>query len=284
MHSAVVACRSGCRLTAITRASGRRGGDPRPRTTIRMDGRPEAFAFRILGPAGRRTTGRRDTTTRGPLAGHQPAPPRLHRRADRRAHASASWSSTVPWARRSSATVPDEAGYRGERFADWPSDVQGNNDLLTLTQPDDHRRHPPRVPRRRRRHDRDQHLQRHLDLAVRLRHGRSSPTSSTSSRPSWPGAVCDEVAATTRAARATSPARSARPARTASISPDVNDPGARNITWDELVAAYAECDAGPARRRLRPDHHRDDLRHPQRQGRDLRRGDGLRGATAGAGR
>ncbi|MCY7402839.1 MAG: homocysteine S-methyltransferase family protein, partial [Nocardioides sp.] len=30
---------------------------------------------------------------------------------------------------------PDEAGYRGERFADWPSYVQGNNDLLTLTQP-----------------------------------------------------------------------------------------------------------------------------------------------------
>ena len=31
---------------------------------------------------------------------------------------------------------PDEAGYRGERFADWPSDLQGNNDLLTLTQPE----------------------------------------------------------------------------------------------------------------------------------------------------
>ena len=31
---------------------------------------------------------------------------------------------------------PDEAGYRGERFADWPSDLVGNNDLLTLTQPD----------------------------------------------------------------------------------------------------------------------------------------------------
>src|SRR5947209_6777889 len=30
---------------------------------------------------------------------------------------------------------PDEAGYRGERFADWPSDLIGNNDLLTLTQP-----------------------------------------------------------------------------------------------------------------------------------------------------
>ena len=29
---------------------------------------------------------------------------------------------------------PDEAGYRGERFKDWPSDLIGNNDLLTLTQ------------------------------------------------------------------------------------------------------------------------------------------------------
>ena len=31
---------------------------------------------------------------------------------------------------------PSEQGYRGERFADWPSDLQGNNDLLTLTQPE----------------------------------------------------------------------------------------------------------------------------------------------------
>jgi 5-methyltetrahydrofolate--homocysteine methyltransferase len=30
---------------------------------------------------------------------------------------------------------PDEAGYRGDRFADHPSDLIGNNDLLTLTQP-----------------------------------------------------------------------------------------------------------------------------------------------------
>ena len=29
-----------------------------------------------------------------------------------------------------------EADYRGERFADWPQDLRGNNDLLTLTQPD----------------------------------------------------------------------------------------------------------------------------------------------------
>ena len=29
-----------------------------------------------------------------------------------------------------------EAGYRGERFKDWASDIKGNNDLLCLTQPD----------------------------------------------------------------------------------------------------------------------------------------------------
>ena len=30
----------------------------------------------------------------------------------------------------------DEAGFRGTRFADWPRDLRGNNDLLILTQPD----------------------------------------------------------------------------------------------------------------------------------------------------
>src|SRR5260370_16937038 len=30
----------------------------------------------------------------------------------------------------------DEAGYRGKRFADWPRDLRGNNDILILSQPD----------------------------------------------------------------------------------------------------------------------------------------------------
>ena len=30
----------------------------------------------------------------------------------------------------------EEADYRGERFADWPSDLKGNNDLLAITRPD----------------------------------------------------------------------------------------------------------------------------------------------------
>jgi 5-methyltetrahydrofolate--homocysteine methyltransferase len=29
----------------------------------------------------------------------------------------------------------DEAGYRGERFSNWPKDVKGNNDLIAITQP-----------------------------------------------------------------------------------------------------------------------------------------------------
>ncbi|MBA3564641.1 MAG: homocysteine S-methyltransferase family protein, partial [Gammaproteobacteria bacterium] len=30
----------------------------------------------------------------------------------------------------------DEAGFRGRRFADWPQDLKGNNDLLSLTRPE----------------------------------------------------------------------------------------------------------------------------------------------------
>ena len=40
--------------------------------------------------------------------------------------------------------------------------------------------------------------------------------------------------------RASSPARWGRRPKTASISPDVNDPGARNVTFDELAFAYGE--------------------------------------------
>src|SRR4029079_14069760 len=78
---------------------------------------------------------------------------------------------------------------------------------------------------------------------------------------------------------------------TASISPDVNDPGKRNITYDRLAAADLEHDRAPPRRarrprvgprpprrRRRPAARRDDLRHAQRQGRDLRDRDAVRGA------
>ena len=56
-----------------------------------------------------------------------------------------------------------ERDYRGERFADWPRDLKGNSDLLTLTQPEIIRAIHSRLPRGRRRHHRDQlvHLERH---------------------------------------------------------------------------------------------------------------------------
>ena len=81
-----------------------------------------------------------------------------------------------------------------------------------------------------------------------------------------------------RTGRATSPARLGPTNRTASISPDVNDPGARNVSFEQLVEAYLEQANGPGRRRRRPAAGRDDLRHAQRQGRDLRARDAVRGA------
>ena len=134
---------------------------------------------------------------------------------------------------------PDEAGYRGERFADWPSDLQGNNDLLQLTQPEIiagiHR----------------EYLDAGADLietntfnasAISLptTAWRSSPTSSTSPRPGWPAARPTPMTARTPDRPRYVVGALGPTSRTASISPDVNDPGARNVTFDELVEAYLE--------------------------------------------
>ena len=79
-------------------------------------------------------------------------------------------------------------------------------------------------------------------------------------------------------------ARSARPTAPPRSRPDVNDPGERNVTFDELVEAYLEQARGLVDGGADAAAHRDHLRHPQRQGRDLRGRDALRGAAAGAGR
>ena len=57
--------------------------------------------------------------------------------------------------------------------------------------------------------------------------------------------------------------------RMATLSPDVNDPSYRNISFVELVEAYTEALAGVSRRRQRSDHDRDGLRHAQCQGGDF---------------
>ena len=181
----------------------------------------------------------------------------------------------------------DEEGYRGARFDAWNREVRGNNDLLNLSQPAKDPRHPSRLFPRRRRHRLDQHLLLDPHRASRLRHGGHRLR-----------AECRRRAAGARRCRRGRPGEDGRPRfvagalgptnRTASISPDVSNPGFRAVTFDELRAAYAEQAEGPARGRRRPPADRDHLRHAQRQGGDrghrrchrgarrLRAGDDLR--------
>jgi 5-methyltetrahydrofolate--homocysteine methyltransferase len=131
-----------------------------------------------------------------------------------------------------------EAGYRGERFADWPADLRGNNDILALSQPDAVRRI-------------------HLDY---LRAGAdivsTNTFSSTCIAQADYGAESLVVELNFNAARLAKEAaeiaarEDGRPRfvagaigptnRTASISPDVANPGFRAITFDELRLAYGE--------------------------------------------
>ena len=133
-----------------------------------------------------------------------------------------------------------EDDYRGERFADWD---RGRPRQLRPAQPQPARRDPrdpPGVPRGRRRPRRDQHLQRPADLAGRLRHGGPRLRDERRVGPAGPRGLRRDDRSRPPTGRATSTARSARPTPPASISPDVNDPGKRNITFDRLVEAYLE--------------------------------------------
>jgi 5-methyltetrahydrofolate--homocysteine methyltransferase len=137
----------------------------------------------------------------------------------------------------------DEADYRGARFADWPSDVKGNNELLTLTQPDAildiHREYLAAgsdlietntfSAQRISMADYDmQDLSFEMNLeAARL--ARQACDEAMAADPSRPRYVAGALGPTNR---------------TASISPDVNDPGARNISYVELVEAYLEQATG----------------------------------------
>ena len=116
--------------------------------------------------------------------------------------------------------------------------MKGNNELLSLTRPDVIREIHEQYLRRRRRHHRDQHLRRDRDRAGRLRPG--GHRARDERRGGAPRARRLRQVLARRTSRASSPARSARTPQTASIRPDVNDPGARNITFDELRAAYCE--------------------------------------------
>ena len=134
-----------------------------------------------------------------------------------------------------------EADYRGERFADWPSDLKGNNDLLVLTRPDVIR---------------DIHT-RYLDAGADI----IEANTFNATRVAMADYAMEELSYEINVAAAQL-AREAADAvgtdenprfvagilgptnRTCSISPDVNDPGYRNITFEQLVDAYTESTRG----------------------------------------
>lgn len=137
----------------------------------------------------------------------------------------------------------EEKDYRGERFADYPSDLKGNNDLLSITCPDVVRGiyrayldagadiiesntfNATRISQA------DYGLE---DLVYELnfqgaalaREEADRKAAETPDKPRWVTGVVGPTS------------------RTLSLSPDVNNPGYRNVTFEELVENYEEAAQG----------------------------------------
>ncbi|MGP8289094.1 methionine synthase [Vreelandella zhanjiangensis] len=132
-----------------------------------------------------------------------------------------------------------EEDFRSERFSDWPSDLKGNNDLLALTCPDVvsriHRDYleagadiiETNTFNSTRLSQADYGME---DIVVEL-----NRESARLARE-----VCDAVAAETGVPRYVAGVLGPT-SRTASLSPDVNDPSKRNVTFDELRENYYEA-------------------------------------------
>jgi 5-methyltetrahydrofolate--homocysteine methyltransferase len=134
-----------------------------------------------------------------------------------------------------------ETEFRGTRFTDWPRDLRGNNDLLSLTQPDAIRAI---------------HLAYFEAGADIVETNTFSSTRIAQADYGMEELVADLNFASARLAREAADAAEQKDGvrrfvagalgptnRTASISPDVNNPGFRAVSFDELSAAYAEASA-----------------------------------------
>ncbi len=129
-----------------------------------------------------------------------------------------------------------EADYRGERFADWPTDIKGNNDLLCLTQP----------------HIIKEIHKQYLDAGADIIETNTFNAQRVSLADYGMESLAYElnVAAAKLAKEATKlvgdgeqrfVAGAIGPMnKTLSLSPDVNNPGYRALTFDEAVEAYYE--------------------------------------------
>jgi 5-methyltetrahydrofolate--homocysteine methyltransferase len=133
----------------------------------------------------------------------------------------------------------DEAGFRGERFKDWPQDLKGNNDLLSLTQPQIiqaiHRQYLEAGADIIEANTfnstiislADYKLQK-LAYELNVAGARNARAAADAVMAAQPGRVCF-------VAGALGPT-----GKTASLSPDVHNPAYRAITFDQLVDAYFE--------------------------------------------
>ncbi len=134
-----------------------------------------------------------------------------------------------------------EEDYRGERFADWPSDVKGNNDLLVLTQPDIIRG------------IHEQYLEVGADI---LETNSFNATRASMADYGMEELVYEINVAAARLAREAADKFSTQDkprfvagvlgptSKTLSISPDVNDPGYRALSFEELAENYREATRG----------------------------------------
>ena len=133
----------------------------------------------------------------------------------------------------------DEDGYRGERFRGFGRDLRGNNDLLTLTQPQliagIHRAYFEAGS------DIVETNTFNSTATAQADYGMEALVPELNYRAArLAREVADEVAARTGSPRFV--AGTLGPTnRTASLSPDVNDPGMRNVSFDELVATYGDA-------------------------------------------
>lgn len=132
-----------------------------------------------------------------------------------------------------------EDDYRGDRFKDWPHSLKGNNDLLSLTQP-----HAIEAVHR-------QYLEAGADIietntfssttiAMADYHMENLVYELNFESARIARKICDEFSEITPG-KPRFVAGSVGPTnKTASLSPDVNDPGYRAVTFDELRVAYKQ--------------------------------------------
>ncbi|MGB8339871.1 MAG: homocysteine S-methyltransferase family protein [Burkholderiales bacterium] len=134
----------------------------------------------------------------------------------------------------------DEAAYRGERFKNFPHDVKGNNDLLTLTR--------PQVIRE----IHTQYLEAGADIletntfnstsvAMADYHMEDVVYALNFEAAKLARSLCDEFTKKTPDKPRFVAGVLGPTSKTASISPDVNDPGFRNVSFDTLVKSYTEA-------------------------------------------